>query len=109
MAKAFLSESSGANIAIQNAGSCKVSFSAGTIDHTDVALMMPYFNDLVIHEMAGMDIVDMITQVITGPYGSGSYPYGAGIRWDVDMSDTGEYVEDANKLRNSHFIPYILT
>ena len=87
VAKSFL-VASGADIAIQDAGSCETSFDAGTIDDTDIQLMLPHFDKLHVIELTGANVLSLISYV-TRLKLTKAYPYGAGIRFDINMTVPG--------------------
>lgn len=92
---AFLDRAFRADIALQNSGGVRVDIPAGDITIADAYELLPFANTLFELEMTGTEIVLALEQglgnVIDNGGSSGAYPYGAGIRWNVDVSkDFGE-------------------
>lgn len=87
---AFLDRAFRADIALQNSGGVRVDIPAGDITIADAYELLPFANTLYELEMTGEEIVLALEQglgnVIDNEGSSGAYPYGAGIRWDVDVS-----------------------
>lgn len=85
-----------ADIALQNAGGVRVELPAGPITIADAYEVLPFANTMVNLEMTGAEIKTVLEEagdyVASNPSAnSGAYPYGAGIRWDANMSaPTGE-------------------
>ena len=87
---AFLARSFEADIAIQNSGGIRVDIAEGDVTIADVFELLPFANTIVNLEMTGEEIAAVVEEAIAfsiDPDGSsGAYPYGAGIRWDVDLN-----------------------
>jgi 5'-nucleotidase / UDP-sugar diphosphatase len=92
----FRQRSFEADIALQNAGGVRVELPVGPITIADVFEVLPFANTMVNMEMTGAEIKQVLEEagayVASNPSAnSGAYPYGAGIRWDANMSaPTGE-------------------
>lgn len=91
VADAFLARAFRADIAIQNAGGVRVPLAAGPISMNDAISVLPFSNTLVELELTGQQVIDSLEEAawnaINNPDGStGSFPYGSGIRWDVDLT-----------------------
>jgi 5'-nucleotidase len=87
---AFLARAFRADIALQNSGGVRIDIPAGNITIADAYELLPFANTLFELEMTGAEVVLALEQglgnVLDAGGSSGAYPYGAGIRWDVDAS-----------------------
>lgn len=96
VARAFLElgkRFGGADIAIQNAGGVRNAIAAGDFSIGDAYLALPYKNMLDRLHMTGAEIQqvleDAIAAYLANPgAASGSFPYAAGLRWDLDLNAT---------------------
>ncbi len=90
VAKAFLKVSPTADIAIQNGGGVRVDLPAGDVTIADAFTLLPFSNTLVILDMTGQQIIDVLEDALAAHFddggSSGSYPYAAGLRYNVDIS-----------------------
>ncbi|GAA4494149.1 NAD nucleotidase [Pseudaeromonas paramecii] len=90
VAQAFLAMSKDAQIAIQNAGGVRTDVAAGDISIGTAYTLLPFANTLTNLDMTGAEIRQVLNQAVDyafNPDGStGSYPYAAGLRFDVDRS-----------------------
>jgi 5'-nucleotidase/UDP-sugar diphosphatase len=90
VAKAFLTVTPTADIAIQNGGGVRVDLAAGDVTIADAFTLLPFSNTLVILDMTGQQIIDVLEDAlanfIDNDGSSGSYPYAAGLRYDIDAS-----------------------
>lgn len=90
VAQAFLAMSVEAQIAIQNAGGVRTDVAAGDISIGTAYTLLPFANTLTNLDMTGAEIRQVLNQAVDyafDPNGStGSYPYAAGLRFDVDRS-----------------------
>ncbi|MEQ8841115.1 MAG: 5'-nucleotidase C-terminal domain-containing protein [Acidimicrobiales bacterium] len=96
---AFLDRAFRADIALQNSGGVRNDIPAGDITIADAYELLPFANTLYELEMTGAEVVLALEQglgnVIDAEGSSGAYPYGSGIRWNVDVSaDFGERFTD---------------
>ncbi|MEM7141699.1 MAG: 5'-nucleotidase C-terminal domain-containing protein [Actinomycetota bacterium] len=92
---AFLDRSFRGEIALQNSGGVRIDIPTGDITIADAYELLPFANTLIELDMTGAEILLALEQglgnVIDNGGSSGAYPYGAGIRWDVDVTaDFGE-------------------
>lgn len=89
---AFLARAFRADIALQNSGGVRIDIPAGDISIADAYELLPFANTLFELEMTGAEVVLALEQGLANPLdnggSSGAYPYGAGIRWDVDTTQT---------------------
>lgn len=90
VAKAFLTVTPTADIAIQNGGGVRVDVAAGDYTIADAFTLLPFSNTLVTLEMTGAQIVAVLEDALDyglNPEGSsGAYPYASGLRFNVDAS-----------------------
>jgi 5'-nucleotidase len=92
VAKAFLTVTPTADIAIQNGGGVRVDLAAGDVTIADAFTLLPFSNTLVILDMTGQQIIDVLEDALANFLdnggSSGSYPYASGLRYDIDASQT---------------------
>lgn len=91
VAEAFLFAAKRADFSLQNAGGVRVPLAAGSLNMNNAFTLLPFTNVLVELEMTGTEVLaaieDGVNNFVANPSGgTGSYPYAAGLRWDVDMS-----------------------
>lgn len=99
VALAFLTQEPTADIAIQNGGGCRTDIAAGNFTYADALTLLPFSNTMVTLNMTGAQIHLVLEQALSESLdnggSSGSYPYAAGIRYDVDASQpSGSRVTD---------------
>lgn len=79
-----------AQIAFQNGGGVRIDVPEGPVTVKDIYTIMPFKNELVQFNITGADIKAVLEDVATGMSGqkqaSGAYPYTAGLRWTLDMT-----------------------
>jgi 5'-nucleotidase / UDP-sugar diphosphatase len=94
VAQAFLDTVPGVDIALQNAGGCAADIQSGQFTISDALKVVPHTDLLVALVVTGAQLRQQLEEAIeyfvsqdpeTDVSGS-SYPYGAGIRWDLDLS-----------------------
>jgi 5'-nucleotidase / UDP-sugar diphosphatase len=89
VAKAFMTVTPTADIAIQNGGGVRVDVAAGDYTIADAYTLLPFSNTLVTLDMTGAQIIavleDALEYAIVGG-STGAYPYASGLRYDVDAS-----------------------
>ena len=107
---AFLARSFEADIAIQNSGGIRIDIAEGDVSIADVFELLPFANTIVNLEMTGEEINAVLEEAIAfsiDPDGStGAYPYGAGIRWDVDLTAAdGERLSNIEVLVDGEYVP----
>ena len=92
VAKAFLTVTPTADIAIQNAGGVRVDVATGDYTIADAFTLLPFSNTLVTLDMTGQQIVDVLEDALANTLddagSTGSYPYASGLRYNVDASKT---------------------
>ncbi|WLQ12730.1 5'-nucleotidase C-terminal domain-containing protein [Hahella aquimaris] len=90
VAKAFLTVTPTADIAIQNGGGVRTDIPMGDVTVADAYTLLPFSNTLVTLQMTGQQIVDVLEDALSNTLdnngSSGSYPYAAGLRFNVDAS-----------------------
>jgi 5'-nucleotidase len=88
--EAFLRASKRADFALQNAGGVRVPVTAGTLSMNTAFTLLPFTNVLVELNLTGAEMVaaleDGVANHLDNLQSSGSHPYAAGLRWDLDMS-----------------------
>ena len=89
VAEAFLRGSRRADFALQNAGGVRVPVPAGTLSMNTAFTVLPYTNVLVELDLTGAEVLaaleDGVANHLDRGQSSGSHPYAAGLRWDLDM------------------------
>jgi len=90
VAKAFMTVTPTADIAIQNGGGVRVDVGTGDYTIADAFTLLPFSNTLVTMDMTGQQIIDVLEDALANTLdnggSSGSYPYASGLRYDVDAS-----------------------
>ncbi|MPW28097.1 NAD nucleotidase [Agarivorans sp. B2Z047] len=90
VAQAFLEQAIRGDVAIQNAGGVRNDVPQGDYTIGDAYTLLPFANTLVYLEMTGAEIKTVLNEAVDyslDPEGStGAYPYAAGLRYKVDMS-----------------------
>ena len=90
VAKAFLTVTPTADIAIQNGGGVRVDVATGDYTIGDAFTLLPFSNTLVTLDMTGQQIIDVLEDALAYPLdnggSSGSYPYASGLRYAIDAS-----------------------
>ena len=95
VAQAFLDQGQrfgGADIALQNGGGVRIDVPLGDITVGTVYTLLPFKNLLVRITMTGQQVKDSLEDGIdsmlgnNGGTGSGAYPYTAGLRFNVDIT-----------------------
>ena len=86
----FLVRAFRADIALQNSGGVRIDIPAGDISIAEAYELLPFANTLFELDMTGAEILLALEQGMDwalNPDGStGAFPYGSGIRWDLDAS-----------------------
>lgn len=90
VAEAFLAGSLAADVAVQNAGGVRIAIPAGPLSMNTAFTLLPFTNVLVELRLNGQQLVaaleDAVSNHLDAAQSSGSHPYAAGLRWDLDMS-----------------------
>jgi 5'-nucleotidase/UDP-sugar diphosphatase len=89
VAEAFLRGSRRADFALQNAGGVRVPVPAGTLSMNTAFTVLPFTNVLIELDLTGAEVLaaleDGVANHLDQGQSSGSHPYAAGLRWDLDM------------------------
>lgn len=92
VAESFLTASLRADFALQNGGGVRKAIPAGNITNKTAYDLLPFSNTLVNFDITGQQVIDTLEDAIANHMdnggSSGSHPYAAGLRWDLDMSKT---------------------
>lgn len=88
---AFLARSFEADLALQNGGGVRITLDEGPITVGEVYTILPFNNTLVNLTLSGAEVKqsveDALNRYAANPGGNtGAFPYGSGIRWDIDMT-----------------------
>lgn len=87
---AFRNMAKEADIAIQNAGGVRVDVAAGDVTTETAYTLLPFANTLVTLKMTGAEIKTVLEEAVDYALdengSTGAYPYAAGLRWDMDLS-----------------------
>ncbi len=87
---AFLARAFEADIALQNSGGIRVDIPAGDMTVADAYELLPFANTMVEIELTGAEIKatleEGVSNIVDNAGSTGAYPYGSGIRWDLDMT-----------------------
>lgn len=78
-----------AQISLQNAGGVRVSLPPGPITVEDVYTLLPFDNEVVRLSVTGAELkraLEEALEAILARRATGSYPYAAGLRWQVDYT-----------------------
>lgn len=90
VAEAFLNASRRADFSLQNAGGVRIPVPAGTVTMNTAFTLLPFTNLLVELDMTGAEVMaaleDAVANHLDAGGSTGSHPYAAGLRWDLDMS-----------------------
>lgn len=90
VAQAFLKQSLTSDIAIQNAGGVRIDVNQGPISIGTAYTLLPFANTMTELQMTGQEIKNVLEEAVDSAFkvggSTGSYPYAAGLRWDVDMT-----------------------
>jgi 5'-nucleotidase / UDP-sugar diphosphatase len=88
---AFLARSFEADLALQNGGGVRVTQDAGDVTIGDIYTILPFNNTLVNLTLSGAEVKqsveDALNRFAANPENNtGAFPYGSGIRWDIDFA-----------------------
>lgn len=91
VAKSFYERVNNSDLVILNAGAVRTDIKEGTISVGDIYTLLPFSNTLYSFEISGNDIGALLEDAISNYFDSagsdGSFPYGYGLRYDIDMRD----------------------
>jgi 5'-nucleotidase len=89
VAEAFLTASKRADFALQNAGGVRIALPVGTLSMNTAFTILPFTNVLVEMNLTGAQVVaaleDAAANHLDNAQSTGSHPYAAGLRWNLDM------------------------
>jgi 5'-nucleotidase len=88
---AFLARSFEADLALQNGGGVRATLDQGNVTIGEVYTILPFNNTLVNLFLSGTEVKqsveDALNRYAANPgSNTGAFPYGSGIRWDIDMT-----------------------
>ena len=89
VAEAFKNTNHKIDVAIQNAGGVRTPLMAGQLTAGDAIAVLPFSNTVVMLDMKGSDIVQVLNEAAWYSINSGSsgaFPYASGLRYDVTLS-----------------------
>ncbi len=90
VAFAFADRAFDADFALQNSGGVRIDIPEGPLTIADVYTLLPFSNTMVNLEMTGAEVKqaleDGVANILDNDGSSGAYPYGAYLRWDMDMT-----------------------
>lgn len=109
--EAFRVRSFESDFALQNAGGVRIDIPEGPVSVADAFELLPFANTIVNLEMTGTEVEAVIEEALSfalDPDGStGAYPYGAGIRWDVDLTAAdGERISDLEFFEDGAWVAF---
>jgi len=101
VADSFLYSLPHADLAIQNAGGVRASFTQGDFTMADAYTMLPFSNTITTLTLTGEEIRDVLDEAIRYSQGitqsTGAFPYSSHLRYDVYL-DAGDGVKSAYNL-----------
>ena len=71
----------GAEIAFYNAGGIRASIEPGSITYRDILTVLPFKDTLVMMDMTGTQIMDVLNDAATSLPGKGGVLHASGLRW----------------------------
>lgn len=90
VAESFLAASPRAHFALQNAGGVRVPIPAGPVSMETAFTLLPFTNVIVELDLSGQELLNALEDAasyhLDAQQSSGSHPYAAGLRWDLNMS-----------------------
>jgi 5'-nucleotidase len=90
VAEAFLAASKRADFALQNAGGVRTPLATGKLTIETANKVLPFANVLVEMPLTGAQLLSALEDGVANHMdhngSSGSHPYAAGVRWDLDLS-----------------------
>ncbi|WP_020558067.1 5'-nucleotidase C-terminal domain-containing protein [Thiofilum flexile] len=89
VAKGFLEMSKSSDVCIQNGGGVRIDVPAGNVSVETAYTLLPFANTLTEITMTGQQIKAVLEDAMdaTMSGSTGSYPYAAGLRWTVNLSE----------------------
>jgi len=90
VAEAFLFAAKRADFSLQNAGGVRTPIAAGSLNMNTAFTLLPFTNVLVEMSLTGAEMVTALEDAVANhldlAQSTGSHPYAAGLRWNLDMS-----------------------
>ncbi len=90
VAEAFLAASPAADVAMQNAGGVRMALPTGVVSMNAAFSLLPFANFLVELRLRGKELRQALEDAVSNHLdrggSTGSHPYAAGLRWDLDMT-----------------------
>jgi 5'-nucleotidase/UDP-sugar diphosphatase len=71
----------GAEIAFQNGGGIRADIEPGPITYRDILTVMPFGNTLVLLDMTGAQIMEVLDYAVTLETGAGGFLHASGLTW----------------------------
>jgi 5'-nucleotidase/UDP-sugar diphosphatase len=71
----------GADVAFQNAGGIRADVAPGTVTYRDILKVQPFGNTLVLMDMSGKQIMDLLSYSASIKQGHGAFLQVSGLRW----------------------------
>ena len=85
-----------ANIAIVNGGTIKSGFDVGNITRAEIIEASPYFDEIVVNQISGQDILDMLEHGAKKcPNEEPGFPQCSGIKFDLNSGINSSVLTDA--------------
>lgn len=119
VAQAFLEQGQrfgGADLSLQNGGGVRIDIATGDITVGKVYELLPFKNVLVRIQMTGQQVKDSLEEGVdsmlgnNGGTGSGAYPYTAGLRFDVNITQAkGSRISNLEIYKNNAWTSFDLT
>ncbi|PIE35445.1 hypothetical protein CSA56_04240 [candidate division KSB3 bacterium] len=75
-----------AEIAFQNGGGIRATIAPGPVTYRDVLTVQPFGNTLVLLDMTGEQIMDVLNYAATIEPGNGAFLHVAGLKWTINRS-----------------------
>jgi 5'-nucleotidase/UDP-sugar diphosphatase len=76
----------GAEIALMNGGGIRAGIAPGTITYRDVLTVQPFGNTLVLLDMTGAQVVDVLNYAATLESGAGAFLHVSGVKWALNRT-----------------------
>ena len=82
-----MKQKSRSDISLLNGGTIRNCIKKGIITKGHFIEVLPYFDDIVVKEISGQDILDLLEFSVSNlPMSAGKFPLVSGIAYDIDMS-----------------------
>ncbi len=77
----------GADIAFQNGGGIRADIAPGTVTYRNILTVQPFGNTLVLLDMTGQQVMDVLNYAATIESGSGAFLHVAGLKWTLNRAN----------------------